>query len=300
MLNNIRKLTWPINAFKLLYAQKKVVKDATRVLNDYVHVNHSNLEVECEKWLAQKRNRGAMVLTKTITETICDLENIDFNSKEKELSYFIAAAARMADDVTDDEMFSSIKINVLTNYDKQMTKFPELNLFYAINQKLITDLSSTFINEHKVIINKYNEAQRDGSKLFNSNSKEEVKDIRERQGGYSALILYFLTARNQKDILEEFKGVYAPLEALPKSKLQALYNCGAWLIRLDDLWDIEEDKREGRKQLASEGLTNWKQFREESEYVFKGLKQFYSSQKIDKMEAQFELVTNPLVVKLFS
>ncbi|MBA7576811.1 hypothetical protein ES708_18653 [subsurface metagenome] len=144
---------------------------------------------------------------------------------------------------------------------------------------LVLYIASNFNNLHSRIIYEYNLAQKDSRQLFNQNiSKERIIEIKDKTGGYAILLLKAMIF--PENDFEENDFVYTEN---PKTKNEALYSFGAWLSRIDDLWDIEKDNLIGLKQLATERVVTWDSIISETEKMKNGLKEYYPSSKVNQV-----------------
>jgi len=132
------------------------------------------------------------------------------------------------------------------------------------------------------LINKYNEAQRQGRKLNEELSNLELTTIKNNTGGYPAILFYKIIFPCSEDFSNDFIPYYAPKEEImPKTKTHAIFNFGAMLSRLDDLSDLKLDKNSGTKSLATQGLVTWNSLNQDLKYVGGGLKAFFPEKEVD-------------------
>lgn len=229
-----------------------------------------------EKWLTQRRLIDPAIF---INRAMCDLEEKMFGDCELKVSVLAGAAAAIADDVLDFRQRTDY-INLFLFGDHQETgERGELDLFYAFNQGLISLLPADFRNRFGRVIMEYNRAQQDSITLFSSKiTREDIIDIKDRAGGYSVLLLHAMIFPD-----ETVEVTNLNYQKRPATKQEALYNYGAWLSRVDDLWDIRGDSSKGMRQLATEGIVSWNSLPMETERMKTGLNKYYPSKRVEKM-----------------
>jgi hypothetical protein len=236
----------------------------------------SRLSTVFERWLPKRRMMDPAIF---INRAMCDLECSIFGDRELEISVFAGSTAAISDDLLDYQLgIDYDKLLLLGDYKETEDK-GELGLFSVFNQRLTNSLPSNFRDRFNKTIVEYNRAQRDSKKLLDTEiTREEIVDTKNRAGGYSILLLHAMIYP------EESVNITCPdYRRVPSTKQEALYNYGAWLSRVDDLWDIDNDVSKGMKQLATEGIILWETLQEETERMKSGLKFHYSSERVEEM-----------------
>jgi len=279
---------------------KHCAQEAELVLSNYIKQNYLNLFNEYISWFGQKRNINAAVLTRTINAAVCDLEERVFDENKKYLSFFAGATARMSDDLLDNGIVQPEEVYLLHNAPTRNGKTDSLRLFYALDSGLADLLPQDFSQDFENVIWQFNQSQTDSLRLLKGElTSQELIDIKNRTGGYSALLLYSFLFPEFGDLSKNSVGNYNPSGNPPRTKTEALYNFGAWLSRVDDLWDKSYDKKKGMRQLATEGIVSWKGLKPETEYTFHGLSLFYPPERIQVFREKFKPLTSRVLAKLF-
>lgn len=229
-----------------------------------------------ENWLTQRRLMDPAIF---INRAMCDLEGRIFGDHELKVSVLAGSAAAIADDVLDSKQGTDYSNLFLFGDHKETGERRELNLFYALNQGLMSVLPVDFRSRFGRAIMEYNRAQQDSINLFNSEiTLEGITDIKDRAGGYSILLLHAMV------FPDETVGVTNPnYQKRPTTKQEALYDYGAWLSRVDDLWDIRSDSSKRMRQLATEGIVSWDSLPMETERMKAGLNNYYLSRRVQEM-----------------
>ncbi len=234
------------------------------------------LSEELETWLPKRRLIDPAIF---INRAICDLEDHVYGELELRISVLAGSTAAVSDDIIDSQ--SNIpyeKLRLLGDY-KENLESGNLGLFYAFNQSLVRVLPFDFRERFKEIINQYNMAQEDSSKLFDpSITKEEIIDVKDRAGGYSILLLHAMMFPDEPVMMYNPKYLRHPT-----SKQETFYIFGAWLSRVDDLWDIRKDKLNGMKQLATERIVTWKSLSSETQRMKECLEAFFPRKRVEGM-----------------
>lgn len=293
-----------IKQIKTLLQQRKETRECAQEamldLGGYVQREFPHLIEEYNGWFTQRRNINAAVLTKAINEVVFDLEGKIFDEHKKQISFFAAASARIADDVLDEGLAKPEETYFLSTNPIKRNSASALLLLDALENRLRILLPKDFCQRFNETIRRYNQAQIESLELANpALSKGRLVDLKDRTGGYSALLLYSFMFPELDDSASIIAGCYNPLGNLPQTKMDAIYNWGSWLSRIDDLWDVKGDRQRGLKNLASDGLVNWRSFKQDERYVFGGLKLYYPTEKVDKVQERFQLMTNWILMKLF-
>ena len=287
----------------LVRLKKEITKDsieANEPLLEYFKIKYPQLIRAYLHWFGDQRTINAASITKTFNEAICDLENQEFDSVRRDISYFAGATARISDDLTDNKEIDPHHVFLL-NSQNENSYSNSLGLFYALNLGLESLLPFDYLYRFRETKNRYNQSQVDSLRLFEKDvTYKEIIDIKNRTGGYSAFLLYTFMFPEIEDPSVGFNGDYNPNGNLPITKEGALYNLGAWLSRIDDLYDKVLDNRRGMKQLATEGLVTWKELKLETQYTFDGLGQFYPYDKSQFFRMRFKPFTNKFVSYLFN
>ena len=242
MIKQIRAL------LKLNKEAKLTAVEADIILKSYVRQNHPNLMDEYNSWTRNKRNLTAMVITKFGSEALCDLEGKLFNEYMKDVSFFGGAIGRIADDLLDNGEVNPEEVYILNNevYENGNQK---LSLFYCLSEGIKFLLPVYFEKDFGNIIREFNKSQEDSLKLLNPFiHPEKIIDIKDRTGGYSVLLSYSAIFPEEEDLSLSLVGGYNLNGSSPITKADALYNFGAWLSRVDDLYDKHYDKKKGINQ----------------------------------------------------
>jgi hypothetical protein len=279
--------------FRIRNRAKNYSMLSEQILRKFIR-KHPGLLYEFNSWLYERRMIDPAIF---LGESLCDLENCVFEDKSFLISVFVGAAGAIADDLIDKGAFEDIdQVGLLIDQSSRPPQNSKrMELFYIFDLELQQIIPVGFKQRNNELIVRYNRAQIDSRKLFYpSVTKEEVIDIRNRVGGYTIISLHRLLFPNKIISIEDIDEDYKPLELLPSSKSQALYNYGAWTNRVDDLWDEEKDRKIGMKQLAIEGCISWDDLPKETKKVFNDLSLFYP---VDVVEKVFEKYFAPLVDK---
>lgn len=233
------------------------------------------LLTEVENWLPKRRLIDPAIF---ISRAICDLESKVFGKRELYLTAIAGSAMALSDDIIDSQSeITYDKVKLLENHESNYEN-GLLGLFKAFNYKLIRILPPDFRWEFEEIIKHYNLAQEESMKLFSPTiSREEIASIKDRAGGYSVLLLHAMMYPEEKSITKT--PIYLDT---PSSKQEALYSYGAWLSRVDDLWDLEKDKSKGMKQLATEGIITWDSLPFETQKMKNCLRHFFPINTVNK------------------
>jgi len=236
-------------------------------------VTPKRLLAELEDWLPKRRLVDPAIF---INRAICDLEGHVYGEQELKILALAGSAAAVSDDLIDSK--SDIpyeKLRLLGNYEG-IEESGNLGLFYAFNQGLLEALPVNFRKKFKEMIREYNKAQEDSARFFNPLiTREEITDIKDRAGGYSILLLHAIIFPNESITVSN-----PDYKRYPKTKQEALYNHGAWLSRIDDLWDIEKDRARGMKQLATEGIITWESLSDETQRMREGLEAHFPKDRV--------------------
>jgi len=279
---------------------KHCAQEAELVLSNYVKQNYLDLLEEYVSWFDQKRNINAAAITKIINAAVCDLEGRVFDENKKYLSFFAGATARMSDDLLDNGIVQPEEAYLLHNTPVKKGKTLSLRLFYALDSGLADLLPQDFSQDFENVIQQFNQAQADSLRLLKGElTSQELIDIKNRTGGYSALLLYSFLFPEFGDLSRDSVGNYNSSGNPPRTKTEALYNFGAWLSRVDDLWDKPYDKKKGMRQLATEGIITWRGLKPETEYTFRGLSLFYPHERVQVFRGRFKPLTSKVLAKLF-
>lgn len=290
-----------INLVKWYREIPRSAQEAADILDSYIKKTNPNLLDECNRFFSESKNINVTVLAQTIGEAVCNLENEPFDENKRQISIFAGATARVSDNLLDNRVLSPEKVFLLNLRSRENTKdsIPNQKLFYALDDRLTELLPSNFILDFRQVIELYNQAQADSVKLFEQIDREDIISIKDRAGGYSALLSYSFLFPKFGDPTLNLIGCYEPHNRVfPKTKAEALYNFGAWLSRIDDLCDEPYDKKICMKQLATEGCVTWDSLRQETDYTFGGLKYFYLKEKVERFREVFKPFDSRILTSL--
>ena len=236
----------------------------------------SILSKELETWLPKRRLMDPAIF---ISKAICNLEGHIYGERELRISVLAGSAAAVSDDLIDSK--SNIPCNrlrLLEDYGRNVES-GSLGLFRAFNQGLLGTLPTDFREQFKETIRQYNKAQEDSAILFYPLiTRDEVMDIKDRAGGYSILLLHAMMFPNEGVMVTN-----PNYQRNPITKQESLYNYGAWLSRVDDLWDATKDGSRGMKQLATERIVTWESLPTETQRMKKGLEAHFSRARVKDM-----------------
>lgn len=232
---------------------------------------------DLESWLKKRRFIDPAIF---ISRALFTLEGRLFGEEELGIAAIAGAAAAISDDLVDNKTeIPYERIELLQRHDTR--KEDLLGLFDTFNHTLLDNLPATFQDKYKRIIFKYNEAQRDSAKLFEKSiTIKEIKDIKNRAGGYSILLLHAMM------FARDFEKGGMPYSETQRRKFLTLYSFGALLSKIDDLWDEDKDRKRGIKQLATEGIITWQKLNEETERIKVRLKKHFQAERVDDMFEQ--------------
>ncbi len=293
MLDDIRNLSM------LRKNASEYSEEAVRIFNEYIKGSYPNLLEEYNSWIGNRRTIDPAVF---INETLCDLEGRVFDGNRKIVSFFAGAAGGISDGLVDSGSVEPSEIFLLNTdgYRNKTERDQHLKLFYAFNDGLANLLPVTFCRDFINVLKEYNQAQADSIRLFDKETScEEIIDIKNRAGGYSVILLYGFLFPEAGDLSMNLTECYDPNGDLAKTKCEALYNFGAWLSRVDDLWDESHDKKKGMKQLATERCVTWGSLKQETDYTFNGLSRYYPSKRVARIFIEkFNPLTNKELGKL--
>lgn len=230
-------------------------------------------------WLPHRRLIDPAIF---INKFLCLLEEKSFRRRELEISIYAGSVAAVSDDLIDKYGFELLDRIALFTPSKDNVCLEEICLFDFFNKKLKEKLPRDFIEKFREAIYEYNQVQKETSRLFDTSlTPQELIDIKNRAGGYSVLLLYAMLFPNTEKLI------------IPPSSISlALYNFGAWLSMVDDLWDETKDRICGMKQLATEKIVTWESIQEETSKILADLKIFYPYKTVD---AAFNRYYLPLV-----
>lgn len=231
---------------------------------------------DLELWLKSRRLIDPAIF---ITRALSTLEDKLFEERVLTLATLAGAAAAISDDLIDNKAQIPYERIVLLQRNKADRSEGLLGLFDTFNNALLGNLPSTFPHQYSRLIIEYNKAQKDSARLFeDAITLNEIKDIKNRAGGYSSLLLYAIMLEGSLEQEEKkHKG------RSQKKKFSELYCFGGWLSKIDDLWDEEKDREGGMKQLATEGIVTWQMLYEETEKIKKRLKGCFQADSVEKM-----------------
>lgn len=263
------------NEQKLLRIRESAAEYLVESADLIRYIVPDNLLADLEGWLPGRRYMDPAIF---ISRALCDLEGREYRDLEFRVSVLAGSAAAISDDILDERQnipFSQIRL--FEDYEGETGK-GNLGLFYVFNRSLLKSLPPDFTEKFERIIKEYNLAQEDSSRLFGDIEDEEVIDIKNRAGGYSILLLYSMLFPENSFAVD--RPVYL---SPPLTKHEALYTFGAWLSRVDDLWDAKKDVSKGMKQLATKGLVTWKSLPGETLRMRKCLEDYFPEERVTKM-----------------
>lgn len=271
-----------ISLYKGIKDIKQMKAEADIVLEETI-ANYPELRQEYERWRTTHRINTTAYCA-FIAGQFCKLEGIKFDEEKRKIAYLGSAAACISDDLIDKTASIDIReVYFLDTMNHQTAKREdEQGLFYAFHSGLESLLPDDFKSRFNELIGLYNKAQMWGRKLNWHPNHEEITEIKNGTGGYPILVLYSIIFPENNDSIRDFIDFYVPQEMkMPETKANAIFNYGAMISRADDLADLELDKAEGRKSLATEGLVTWKSLEQDIKYAKKGLKKFYPEKTVD-------------------
>ncbi|MDP3728487.1 MAG: hypothetical protein Q8R18_03465 [bacterium] len=282
--------------FRIYRKLKQGETEAYKVLEDFVSENHSSQFPTYQRWSSTPRKLACPALTTMLGEQFCYLEDQELTRQRKDIALFSGAAARISDDLTDSRLVEPAEVYLLDAKQRDNVT-EEQSLFYLFNERLEELVSPfDFKNRFRNLIKKYNEAQQRGRDLQNPLSTQEVVTIKDQTGGYPFLLLHALMFPHQEDPSLNFSPNYNPNNGTVKTKSEALFNLGALVSRLDDIYDEKLDRKTGHKSLATEGVTSWKTIEKEIVYVDGGLRQFYPDDRVEKTMDDYKAQISRLAV----
>lgn len=247
------------------------------LLINYIRHSFPLLIEPVKSWLRNRRRIDPAVF---IACTLCEFEGTPFDSVRRATAILAGAAAGMADDLIDERRAAAQDVRLLTSYSQANRPGHELALFDAFNAGLRAKLSREFCDRNGALIHEYNRAQIDTGMLLDAAvDRVVVINTKDRVGGYSTLLLHAMMFPDESIACDHVEEEYRP-EHVP-TKTQALYNFGAWLSRVDDLWDEENDRDRGIKQLATEGIVTWDDLPALTARTFAGLQKYYSPHRVE-------------------
>ena len=271
-----------ISLYKEIKDIKNMKSEADIVLRDSV-ANYPELAQEYQRWRKTYR-MNTTVCSAFIARQFCKLEGMEFDEEKRKKAYLGSAAACISDDLIDKTTSIDIReVYFLDTINHQTAKREdEQGLFYAFHSGLENLLPDDFKSRSGELIGLYNQAQMWGRKLNWHPNHEEIIEIKNGTGGYPILLFYNIVFPENEDSTRDLIPLYAPQEMkMPETKAGAIFNYGAMMSRADDLADLELDKAEGRKSLATEGLVTLKSLGQDIKYVKDGLKKFYPEKVVD-------------------
>ena len=260
-----------------LLAMRELAKSYLEQSVDFIRdVVPRRLLAELDAWLPKRRLLDPAIF---INRAICDLEDHVYGERELKISILAGSTAAVSDDIIDSQSdISHNKLRLLEDYERSV-EGGNLGLFYAFNQGLLRVLPSDFRARFKEIIDQYNRAQEDSAKLFDpSITKGEIIDIKNRAGGYSILLLHAMISSGERIIVDNLDYLRYPM-----TKQEALYTYGAWLSRVDDLWDIRKDRLKWMKQLATERIITWESLPSETQRMKEGLETHFPRTSVERV-----------------
>lgn len=229
---------------------------------------------DLDAWLRKRRLMDPAVF---ISLALCDLERLEFDAQRFERAVLAGAAAAIADDLIDVQSGVPYEETELFRNSHQRHTRGVLGVFAAVNRGLIVSVGPGFCRRFAAIINAYNQAQMDSAQLSTpSTSPTDILDIKTRAGGFSVLLLYALMFPQWDDAVSD-----VALVEEPGSQSEALYGFGAWLSRVDDLWDVDKDRAQGIRQLATEGLVTWNTLPGETATMVNRLRSYFRNTSVD-------------------
>lgn len=271
-----------ISLCKAIKDMKRMKTEAAVALGDAVK-DHPELSAEYEKWIGTYR-LNTTAASAYVAGQFCNLEGMRFNEERRKRAYLGSATACISDDLIDKT--STIKPGEVYLFDGRgqsinKDEYPALGLFYAFHSGLEGLLPGNFKSRFRGLITKYNLSQEQGRKLNGNVNNIEIVKIKNEIGGYSFLLLHRIIFPEENDLGNGFTPFYLPKTTLPATKDNAIFNFGAMFCRLDDLDDLEKDKGENRRSLATEGLVTWKSLKQDIMYVKNGFRIFYPRDRVD-------------------
>jgi len=235
-----------------------------------------NLIDYLNSWLTQRRLIDPAIF---INKSLCLLEGAPFGGRELEISVYAGSVAAVSDDLIDRCGFKALDRVALFTQSNEEFDLEGIYLLDFFNRKLKEMLPLDFTKKFRKIIFEYNRAQKDSRRLFDDFiSPQELIDIKDRAGGYSVLLLHAMLFPDIELHQEEYPPVFDQ-----RSITQSLYLFGAWLSKIDDLWDETKDRSVGMKQLATEGIVTWESLKVETNRVLGYLKSYYPETRVREM-----------------
>lgn len=159
---------------------------------------------------------------------------------ERKAQLIIGVLARVYDDLFDKE---DVNPEHMKDALRDISSFPQTSRTREAFFDLYSELTKLVPESNKLFYDTFcnlNDAQKDSKKQREeSTSLDEIARITERKGGYAALT--FLTAINPN---------------MSEKEREAFYKLGAWLQMVDDFTDIEKDRKERERTLATEHTFN--------------------------------------------
>ncbi len=249
------------------------LKQSKSLLREVVPIG---LLAELEAWLPKRRLMDPAIF---ISKAMCDLEGYIYGERELKISVLAGSTAAVSDDLIDSQLdIPHTKLRLLKDY-RGIVEDGSLGLFYIFNRALLGALPTYFRERFKETIRGYNKAQEDSTRLFDPTiTRDEIINIKDRAGGYSILLLHAMIFPHESVIVNNPNYQRNPL-----TKQEALYNYGAWLSRVDDLWDATKDSSRGMKQLATEGIATWESLPAETQRMKEGLETHFSRTRVKSM-----------------
>ena len=230
--------------------------DKTKKLKNKVEIalaqslaDYPKLQTEYESWIKTYR-LNSVACCAFVASQLCKLEGVAFDKEKSQRTYLGAAAACISDDLIDKQKkLNPEEVYFLDTKNHSREKTGNLQgLFYALHSRLEELLPQNFESHFKELINKYNEAQRQGRKLNEELSNLELTTIKNNTGGYPAILFYKIIFPCSEDFSNDFIPYYAPKEEImPKTKKQTF---PSKIARLSTATLLKELKRFPAHDLA--------------------------------------------------
>ena len=239
-------------------------------------------------------------LSNMLAESFCRLEGEELTEQRCRISFLVGAAVRLSDDLIDKKGVRPSEVNLLSPLiTKDTISDPDRRLFLAFDQGLKNILPADFKLRFKDSLYNYNAVQENILSLKSNNSLSELIDLKCRTGGHTLLLLYAMLFPEKGDGSRDFVINYDPKGRLiSQSKVGAIFNCGIFEAKLDDLGDIDRDKKEGYKSLATEGLITRNTVHNQIDYLETSLNKFYPKGPVTEIVKDYKARTSRFAVML--